>query len=232
MNQPVELIIFDCDGTLVDSLAGIAQSARLALEEMGISRHINNDEVASVVGLSLEEALAQLLPGQTRGTILKVADRYRFHYKRLADSGQMTAPMFPGVKETLEKLKNSGILLGVATGKSLKGLLRCLNEHDLTPYFAAMATADDAPSKPHPGMIEIILSETGIQPDRTLMVGDTDFDIQMGQQAGVQTCAVTYGCHSRERLAESVPDFWLDQMDHLPAQLGIEPLQMDDFSEG
>lgn len=216
-----ELVIFDCDGTLVDSLASIAQSANLALIEAGLTEGIPQHAVAEVVGLSLEKAIATWLPTATAEVQQQVFSAYRRHYQSLANTGQLVAPLFPGVRSTLESLKKAGITLAVATGKSTKGLQRTLQEHNLDGFFQSLQTADTARSKPDPEMIEQILAETGFSPSQTLMVGDTTFDIEMGAQAGVTTCAVTYGCHSRAKLAQAKPHHWLDQMADLPPLLGV-----------
>ncbi|MEO5355531.1 MAG: HAD-IA family hydrolase, partial [Magnetococcus sp. XQGC-1] len=139
-----------------------------------------------------------------------------------ADAGELVTPLFPGVRTVLETLHNANVEMAIATGKSMRGLQRTLREHNLNTFFHSLQTADVARSKPDPEMIENILRETGSNPKETLMVGDTTFDIEMGHQAGVITCAVTYGCHSRERLAQARPHHWLERMADLPALLGLK----------
>lgn len=215
-----ELVIFDCDGTLVDSLDGIARSANQSLEELGMAAHFTHNQIAQVVGLSLDEAMEVLLPD----TSLEFRDRavlgYKSHYKRMADAGELTAPLFPGVKETLIGLQNAGVVMAVATGKSLPGLKRTLEEHDLACFFQALMTADQAPSKPHPAMIENILHSVGFSASSALMVGDTLYDLEMGRNAGVKIAAVTYGCHTREQLARLQPDYWLENLMDLLVLVG------------
>ncbi|MBF0625626.1 MAG: HAD-IA family hydrolase [Magnetococcales bacterium] len=217
-----DLVIFDCDGTLVDSLAGIAAAARLALADCGLDAQVDTAAVAGVVGLNLDQAMASLLPDHDPNLHARVVDRYRHHYQRLADARELDNPLFPGVRGVLNGLQAAGMTLAVATGKSRRGLERTLNDHNLHGFFQALKTADQAPSKPHPAMVLEILAETGHPPARALMVGDTDFDILMGRNAGVTTCAVTYGCHARERLAAARPDHWIDHMAELPGVLGLE----------
>ncbi|MBF0368150.1 MAG: HAD-IA family hydrolase [Magnetococcales bacterium] len=217
-----ELVIFDCDGTLVDSLAAIARAANLGLADVGHTEAIPHSQVAQVVGLSLHEAVSVLLPGASEETITQGVQRYKFHYKQMVESGELTPPLFPGVRETLEAIHQADLPMAIATGKSRKGLLRSLSDHDLGHYFQVLTTADDAPSKPHPRMVELVLEQTGIDASKTLIVGDTDYDILMGREAGIATCAVTYGCHDRQQLARSKPDYWVERLDQLLPLLGLE----------
>lgn len=217
-----DLVIFDCDGTLVDSLWAIARVMNLAWEEHGLPGPLSNADVGGVVGLSLPTAMAHLLPDHPREFHDRLVVSYKAHYLRLADAGQLDAPLFPGVRQTLDALKGAGIDLAMATGKSMRGVERNLREFDLGGYFRVLKSADCAPSKPHPGMVEQILAETGHDPARTLMVGDTDFDILMGHSAGVPTCAVTFGCHPRERLAAARPHFWAESPPQLLGVVGVD----------
>ncbi|MBF0179592.1 MAG: HAD-IA family hydrolase [Magnetococcales bacterium] len=219
-NMTFDLIIFDCDGTLVDSLDGIARAAQRALDELGYHRNLSHDDIAQVVGLSLDEAMAVLMPDADPEFRTRAVQGYKRHYQTMADGRELLAPLFPGVRDTLETLEAAGIVMGVATGKSLRGLQRTFQEHDLARFFSAVMTADQAPSKPHPAMVENILRATGFSASQTLMVGDTLYDIEMGRNAGTYTAAVTYGCHSRARLAEARPDHWLETMPELLAIAG------------
>jgi phosphoglycolate phosphatase len=216
-----DLVIFDCDGTLVDSLDGIVRSANLAMVELGLADGLARERIAAVVGLSLPEAMRVLLPEASPEDHDRAVAWYKSHYKRLADAGELTTPLFPGVRSTLERLRDHGISMAVATGKSLRGLERTLQEQNLTGFFEVLMTSDHAPSKPHPAMIEQILAATRGTPARTLMVGDTEFDLEMGHHAGVGTAAVTFGCHDRERLALAHPDHWLERFVDLLPVVGI-----------
>ncbi|MBF0380731.1 MAG: HAD-IA family hydrolase [Magnetococcales bacterium] len=224
MKSQFKLIIFDCDGTLVDSLDGIVTSAQLALDDMGYNRTLAHSEVAQVVGLSLLQAFQKILPNASPSEVERGVALYKTHYKRLADGGEFTSPLYPGVIDTLKQLHSSGLVLAIATGKSLKGLQRNLNELKFGEFFSCLKTADHAPSKPNPEMLLQILNETGFFPHDALMVGDTDFDINMGRAAGMKTCAVTFGCHGKEQLALSRPDYWLDNMADLPGLIGLPRL--------
>lgn len=216
-----DLVIFDCDGTLVDSLWAISRVMNLALAEHGLPHPLSNAEVGTVVGLSLHNAMAQLLPDSPAALHEALVASYKAHYLRLADGGELAAPLFPGARETMDALRGAGVELAMATGKSMRGVERNLREFDLGGYFRVLKSADCAPSKPDPGMVTQILAETGHDPHRTLMVGDTDFDLYMGRAAGVRTCAVTFGCHPRPRLAAARPDHWVERLPDLLAVVGV-----------
>lgn len=220
--QEIRLVVFDCDGTLVDSLAGIARVMNMALSQVGLAENLSLSCIGGVVGLSMAEAMAALFPAAPaalRGQAIAV---YKEHYKRLADGGELISPLFPGVRQTLDRLRAHGLQLAMATGKSMRGVERTIAEHQLAGYFRFLKSADCAPSKPDPAMVRQIVQESGFAPRAILMVGDTDFDMIMGRQAGVVTCAVTYGCHPRARLAAAQPDYWLDGMGDLPGLLGLK----------
>ncbi|MBF0132629.1 MAG: HAD-IA family hydrolase [Magnetococcales bacterium] len=217
-----DLVIFDCDGTLMDSLDGIWRGVNRAVRSQGMHRPFSHAEVATIVGLSLPNAFAHLLPDAGEETWEALTVAYKQQFRKLASEGVPEPPLFPGVLTTLQCLHDAGLVLAVATGKSMAGLSRSLGAYDLEKYFSFYQTADSAPSKPHPGMVIQILADSGLSASRTLMVGDTDFDMIMGRNAGVFTCAVTFGCHDRERLAAATPDFWLDHMHDLPSLLGLQ----------
>ncbi|MBF0438763.1 MAG: HAD-IA family hydrolase, partial [Magnetococcales bacterium] len=184
-------------------------------------RDFTHTQIAQVVGLSLHEAMAKLIPEASPEFWEKAVLGYKAHYQRLADGGALTAPLFPGVRETLMALQNAGVVMAVATGKSLRGLERTLHEHQLNGFFQALMTSDQAPSKPHPAMVENILQATGFSASQALMVGDTLYDLEMGRKAGVKIAAVTFGCHTPEQLATTYPDHWLERMDDLLPLFGL-----------
>ncbi len=219
------LIIFDCDGTLVDSLDGIARSANLALAELGIETTWTHAQIAQVVGLSLNEAMQTLIPDASETLRADAVKGYKKHYQRLADQGALVSPLFPGTRETLNALQDRGVTLAVATGKSLRGLQRTLQEHQLDHFFQFLMTADQAPSKPHPAMVETILRDSGFSTSQTLMVGDTLYDLEMGRNAKVKIAAVTFGCHTPEQLALIAPDYWLNSLPELLQLTGHPPHQ-------
>jgi phosphoglycolate phosphatase len=189
----LRLAIFDCDGTLADSEASIVQAVRAAFADHGLALPARA-QIVSNIGLSLGSFLDEVAPELGESKRREVLDSYRAHFaRRLDDRG--ADPLFPGIEELLGKLQARGVLLGIATGKSRRGLDRFLNAHALGPRFATLQTADDAPSKPHPGMIERALAETGTEAAEAVMIGDTTFDIGAGINAGVRSIGVGWGHH-------------------------------------
>ncbi|MBL8481499.1 MAG: HAD-IA family hydrolase [Rhodocyclaceae bacterium] len=204
-----ELIVFDWDGTLMDSAATIAAALQAAYADAGLAVP-PLQEARAVIGLGLYEGLARLAPGATRAKLDEVAQRYRLHYL----SGDQEIAMFDGVVELLQRLNGEGYLLGVATGKSRRGLDRSLTGHALGALFHATRTADDCHPKPHPAMLLELMDGFGVAPARTLMVGDTTFDLEMAANAGTDAIGVTYGAHDLAAL-QSVPSRAL--LDSVPA---------------
>lgn len=191
-----DLIAFDWDGTLMDSTAVIASSLQRACADLG--QPIPTDERAShVIGLGLGDALAYAVPELPKALVPTMIERYRFHYlSRDAD-----LPLFPGVREIVVSLKESGFLVAVATGKTRVGLDRALDHSGLRPLFDATRCADESRPKPDPEMLWALGDELGVRSDRTLMIGDTTHDLLMAANAGAASLAVSYGAH-RERSLE------------------------------
>jgi phosphoglycolate phosphatase len=215
MNQRLELIIFDWDGTLMDSVAKIVRCFSAALADTGMPDP-GEEAIRHIIGLGLEEAMAALLPQADAAGRAQVVERYREHFLHLDRTGM---ELFPGVREGLEALSAQGYLLAVATGKARRGLDRVLRESGTAHLFCATRCADEAFSKPHPRMLEDILEQTGIEAGRALMVGDTTYDMQMARHAGMAGLAVTYGVHGRELLAEHAPLASLDSFEEVCAWL-------------
>jgi phosphoglycolate phosphatase len=201
MNREYDLIVFDWDGTLMDSAAKIVRCFIQAATDVGFP---GLDEVAirNIIGLGLREALDALLPDTDEDLREQVAERYRQHFLHL-DRTEM--PLFPGVREGLEELTRKGYRLAVATGKARRGLDRVLKEVSMTHLFAATRCADEAGSKPHPRMLLDLLDQTGASANRALMVGDTVYDLQMARAAAMDSLAVSYGAHDRDRLLAYSP---------------------------
>lgn len=200
MPRRYDLLIFDWDGTLMDSAGVIVAAIQGACRDLGLA--IPADKACrSIIGLGLGEALAALLPELPAAEHEHLVERYRHHYL-----GQDYAiPLFGGVAEALPDLAQNGHLLAVATGKSRNGLERALSHTGLAPCFAATRCADECPSKPHPAMVLEILEETGVAPERALVIGDTSHDMAMARNAGVAALAVAYGAHESTELAACTP---------------------------
>jgi phosphoglycolate phosphatase len=208
------LIVFDCDGTLVDSQHLIIEAARQTLLAHDLEP-LEASAVRAVIGLSLELALAQLAPGVDQRMLPSLVATYRATWRLLRTQGVLE-PLFPRAREVLGMLDRDGHLLGIATGKSRAGVLEVLHHHGLTALFVSVQTADRHPSKPHPGMLEEAMRETGSAPAATLMVGDTSFDMEMARAAGARAIGVAWGYHPRELLEAAGAELVLDSFDQLP----------------
>lgn len=210
MNKQYELLIFDWDGTLMDSERKIVNCFHAALRDVGLSP-IDDNRIRDIIGLGLKEAMDELLPGEDEIMRTKVSDAYREHFL-VKDQTEM--PMFPGVIEGIKHLSNR-FKLAVATGKARRGLNRVLNGHELEDVFHVTRCADEAVSKPHPLMLEQILQVTGIEASRALMIGDSTFDLQMANNAGMDALAVSYGVQSCDRLLEHKPIGCIHEFDEI-----------------
>jgi phosphoglycolate phosphatase len=217
MAEP-RLILFDCDGTLVDSQHVIFAAMTHAYDAHGLPCP-EIDVVRRVVGLGLVEAIEALAPELGREEHVTLAQAYKSAFGLLRQDPRHREPLFPGVRETLVSLAEAGFLLGVATGKSRKGLASTLRLHGLGDVFVTLQTADDAPGKPHPGMIENALRATGAARADTVMVGDTVFDIRMARNARVHPLGVSWGYHDVAELTEAGALHVLDAYAALPPWL-------------
>lgn len=200
MSNNYDLIVFDWDGTVMDSTAVIAASIQSACRDMGLP--IPSDEAARhVIGMGLREALRHAVPQAEESQYEALADRYRHYF--MAQDGAI--PLYAEARDTILELHEADYLLAVATGKSRSGLLRVLESSGLGEYFHATRTADQTFSKPHPAMLLEIMEELGVPAERVLMVGDTTHDLQMAINAGVDVVAVTHGAHPVEQLRALQP---------------------------
>ena len=191
----MRLILFDCDGTLVDSQHVIVAAMTEAFRRHDLEPPPRR-QILSIVGLSLVEAVAALLVQQPDAPVEDVAEAYRTAYRDIAADAAAREPLFPGTRECLAAIASRpDTVLGVATGKSRRGLSRILEHHDLAGFFVTLQTADDAPSKPHPGMVENALAATGAEAHRCVVVGDTVFDVEMAVAAGASAIGVSWGYH-------------------------------------
>jgi phosphoglycolate phosphatase len=214
------LAIFDCDGTLVDSQANIC---RAMLEAFSAERLALPAEPAirRVVGLSLTQAVAVLLPEAEHDLHVRVGETYKRAFQEMRRMGEVDEPLFPGIVEVLRDLEAQGWLLAVATGKSDRGLKHCLEAHGIDAMFVSLQTADRHPSKPHPSMALQAMADAGALPETSAMIGDTSFDIGMGINAGCTTVGVAWGYHAPDELFAEGADFVADRPDQLPAILRL-----------
>ena len=211
MPRKYELLIFDWDGTLMDSIARIVACFGNACADAGLLVPPES-AMRHVIGLGLVEAVDALLPGVDNVLRERVVARYR---ERFLHIDQTAMPLFDGVRTGLEALAGHGYLLAVATGKSRRGLDRVLQETGMTSLFVATRCADEALSKPHPKMLQDLLDYTGLSSEQALMVGDTTYDLEMARTAAMDSLAVSYGVHSREALLAHVPLACLDTFDEV-----------------
>ena len=192
-----DLIVFDWDGTLIDSTALIAGSLQLAAGDVGLTVPSFQD-AQHVIGLSLADAMAWLFPDLAPDQYRALIERYRFHFLKRDHE----VALFNGVRELLNALRQDGYLLAVATGKARHALDRALQQADLTRHFDATRCADETFSKPHPKMLLELMEELMVEPARALMIGDTTHDMQMASNAGAAMIAVTCGAHPQEQLLQ------------------------------
>ena len=193
------LAIFDCDGTLVDSGATIHAALAEAFAKNGLE--LPPPEVSRrIIGLSLAEAMAALLPAWPPERHSALAEDYKRAFWRLRAAGQVEEPLFDGVLELLDALEADGWLLAVATGKSDRGLKHCLESHGIHARFVSLQTADRHPSKPHPSMVEQAIADAGAAPETSFAIGDTRFDMRMAVAAGAAAIGAGWGYHDADEL--------------------------------
>ena len=200
MKKRYDLIVFDWDGTVMDSTAVIARSVQAACRDLNLT--VPSDEAARyVIGMGLNEALRHAVPDAPEALYKHLAAGYRYHF--LSQDAQI--PLFAGARETIVELHEQGYSLAVATGKNRNGLNRALASSGLGKYFHATRTADQTFSKPHPAMLLELMDELSVSAERMLMVGDTTHDLQMAINAGVDAVGFTHGAHPEEMLRELKP---------------------------
>ena len=200
----LRLVIFDVDGTLVDSQGSIVAAMAAAFGAHGLPAP-ERAAILSIVGLSLDHAMLRLVPDLEPGARARLVDAYKeaYHAHRL-EQGAAHAPLYPGTAEMLARLaEEPELLMGVATGKSRRGLDALMEAHGLERYFLTRQVADDHPSKPHPSMVQTALVETGVEAGDAVMVGDTSYDMDMARAAGVAGLGVSWGYHGPEALKDA-----------------------------
>jgi phosphoglycolate phosphatase len=214
MGKRFELIVFDWDGTLMDSTGAIVESIQAAARDLDIEPP-SDERAHHIIGLGLIDALRHALPDLPAERYRDVAERYRHHFL-LRDNALR---MFDGVTELLDELSLAGHQLAVATGKTRKGLERAFAVSGLAGRFAASRCADECTSKPDPQMLLELMDEFGVARDATLMIGDTTHDLLMARNAGVAGLGVAYGAHPRQTLEAESPVFCAANVEQLAAWL-------------
>lgn len=200
-------VIFDWDGTLVDSEARIINSMQAAADDYGWQPALTDEAVRNIIGLALPEAIRHICPGIDEEGVEVIRQGYTYHF---LEQSSLDMPLFDGVMDGLHRLKEAGCMLAVATGKSRKGLDRVLPEVGLDNLFAHTRCADETLSKPDPLMLHELLDVTGFDVRQAVMVGDTEYDLGMARNAGMDRIAVTYGAHHPDRLQSYNPVFVAD----------------------
>ena len=219
MTARPRLAVFDCDGTLVDSLGSIhgAMAAAFAAADLIAPARA---AVGDVVGLSLLDAMARLAPGRGQDDYREMTAAYRKAFAANRAAGELDEPLYPGAREVLAALADDDWLLGVATGKSRSGLDHVLDGHGLGGLFVTLQTADVAAGKPSPEMLERAMSETGAAPADTVMIGDTSFDMEMAINAGTHAIGVSWGYHDVADLTAAGAHAIVSAYDELPGTIG------------
>ena len=217
MSDNFKLLVFDWDGTLMDSEARILACVRAAAVDLQLE--IPSDEsISNIIGLGLKEAVTTLFPGSDDDQVTNVEARYRHHF---LDADKTPSTLFSGALEVLTELSEYGYLLAVATGKGRRGLDQELDKTGLDRLFHATRCADETFSKPHPEMLLQIMAELGIEGEETLMIGDTEYDMQMAKNARTHSLAVSYGVHESARLLRHDPLGCLNNIADLSDWLGL-----------
>ncbi|MEM7443151.1 MAG: HAD-IA family hydrolase [Pseudomonadota bacterium] len=206
---PLTLALFDCDGTMLDGQHTVLAAMCDAWAEHGLDRP-DDDLVRGMIGLTLHDGIGRILPDGAEVDPHRVADSYKRAYRHHREQHGAVDPAYPGIAECLDRLEAEGVLLGVATGKSLRGLHSALDAHGWNNRFVTLQTPDHGPGKPHPDMVHRALGEAGVEPVHAIMIGDTSFDMEMAVAAGVGAIGVSWGYHATGSLhragAEAIVD--------------------------
>lgn len=213
----LKLVIFDCDGTILDSQHSIVAAMAHAFSEVGLVPP-DRQAVLSVVGLSLPQAVERLLPGHDTALVHRISDTYKSCFREIRHQNDHREPLYPGMREAIAALaRRDDVVLGIATGKSRRGVRDLLEREGWTHLFPTIQTADTNPSKPHPAMILTAMAEAGTEPMRTIMIGDTTFDIEMARAAEVHALGVSWGYHPVASLTRAGAHLLADTCEALPA---------------
>jgi phosphoglycolate phosphatase len=220
----IKLLVFDWDGTLMDSAKRIVACVQAAADDLSLP--IPCEKAArDIIGLSLDEAMARLFPVLDVDEKAQIVERYRHHY---LFANKIPTPLFDGARDVIETLESEGYLLAVATGKGRPGLNRVLEQSGLGGLFHATRSVDEAHSKPHPDMLLQILDELGVHADDALMIGDTEYDMNMANNAGAKALGVSYGVHEKQRILACDPLACIDNVTEIPAWLANHAAKSND----
>lgn len=217
LSNPYSLLVFDWDGTLIDSIEQITTSLQAA-SKIVCGESVTEEAARSVIGLGLQEAIEQLHPNKPQALTEKMADAYRHHS---VHENKVPAFLFDGVINMLDELLDRGFTLAIATGKSRAGLEHSLTEHPVSHYFTTTRCAGENKSKPHPEMLHGILNDTQTRANNALMIGDSEHDLMMAKNANVDAVAVTHGAHTADRLMAHKPLLCLDRVTDLSNLLSL-----------
>ncbi|MCR4553964.1 MAG: HAD-IIIA family hydrolase [Succinivibrionaceae bacterium] len=212
LTNDIKLIIFDVDGTIMDSIGRIIECMQESAQKYQVAIP-TPQEVKNIIGITLRHAVEVLFPEQTQEMVDLITDEYRRLYNLWED--ERPTALYPGTMETLETLKGRGYKLAIATGKSQRGLARLYRDDKLYSLFSGAVTGDQAKSKPDPMMLEKLLGEFGLQPDQAVMIGDSNLDLRMAKNIGMPSIGITWGVHSGEILAKEEPAALIDNISEL-----------------
>lgn len=204
--EPIKFAVFDCDGTLVDSQFVIAQTMNLMFADFGIPT-MEREAIRRIIGLHLPEAIEVLVGEAPQGASFDdMAEAYKAHFFEIRQSGDFHEPIFDHVTDVLRQLSDAGVTIGMATGKSRRGAEYVLEKHGLRHLFASIKTSDDGPGKPHPQILVDAMTEMKAEPSRTVVIGDTSFDIELAKNAGAGAIGVKWGYHGADELEAAGAD--------------------------
>ncbi len=217
--ESTRFAVFDCDGTLVDSQFVIARTMNLMFSDFDLPP-MEREDIRRIVGLHLPEAIEALVVEAPKGVSFEeMAENYKSHFFAVRQSGDFHEPIFDHVADVLHQLRDDGVTLGLATGKSRRGADYVLEKHGLRQLFSSIKTSDDGPGKPHPQILLDAMAEMGAEQSRTAIIGDTSFDIQMAKNAGAGAIGVKWGYHSADELEAAGADRLIGSFLDVPGAL-------------